>query len=74
MRSNKHTTMPSRHAISAFTFIILLPLVYYIPPWLMQNVSENHLLVTVLALIIIVPVMSYVALPIFFKSFESLMS
>lgn len=70
MSTNKQALSPNRHAIAIFTFIILLPLVYYIPPWLMCNVTDDHLFVTVLALAIIVPIVSYVALPILFKSFE----
>lgn len=62
--------MCNRHAIASFTFVILLPLVYYIPPWLTHNVSDNHLYVTVLAVAIIVPIVSYVALPILFKTIE----
>jgi len=38
----------------------------------MHNVTENHLFVTALALAIIVPIVSYVALPLLFKSFEIL--
>ena len=62
--------MCNRHAIAFFTFVILLPLVYYIPPWLTHNVSDNHLYVTVLAVAIIVPIVTYVALPILFKTIE----
>ncbi len=72
MHTNKPAAKPNRHAIAAFTFITLLPLVYYIPPWLARNISDNHLLVTVLALLIIVPVVSYVALPLFFNSHQRL--
>lgn len=72
MKPNKQVLSPNRHAIAAFTFVTLLPLVYYIPPWLMRNVTDNHLFATVLALAIIVPVVSYVALPLLFKSFEIL--
>jgi len=70
MGTDNPVTRPNRHANAAFTFMVLLPLVYYIPPWLTRHVSDNHLLVTVLALVIIVPVISYVALPIFNKSLE----
>ena len=62
--------MYNRHTIAFFTFVILLPLVYYIPPWLTHNVSDNHLYVTVLAVAIIVPIVTYVALPILFKTIE----
>ncbi len=72
MRTDSTAASPNRHTMAAFTFMILLPLVYYIPPWLTRHVSDNHLLVTVLALAIIVPVMSYVALPLFIQSFTKL--
>ncbi len=72
MRTESTAASSNRHTMAAFTFMILLPLVYYIPPWLTRHVSDNHLLVTVLALAIIVPVMSYVALPLFIKSLARL--
>ena len=72
MSKSKQALLPSRHIISMFNFLTLLPLVYYIPPWLMNNVTDNRFFVTVLALVIIVPIISYVALPILFKSFEIL--
>jgi len=72
MSINKQSLSPGSHTIAIFTYVILLPLVYYIPPWLIHNVTENHLFVTMLALAIIVPIVSYVALPLLFKSFEIL--
>jgi len=72
MCKSKPVLSPNRHVIAAFTFITLLPLVYTIPPWLMRNVTDNHFFVTVLALAIIVPIVSYIALPLLFKSFERL--
>ncbi|WP_394175207.1 hypothetical protein [Thalassotalea litorea] len=50
----------NRHMIALLTFIGLLPLVYYIPPFIADNITGNHLLVTVLAVAIIVPIISYV--------------
>ncbi len=61
-----------QHAIAIFTFVILLPLVYYIPPWLTRNLTDNHFFVTVISLMIIVPVVSYVALPLFVKTLKIL--
>lgn len=58
----------NQHAIAIFTFIILLPLVYYIPPWVSQNLTENHFFMTVISLAIIVPIISYVAMPLFKRS------
>jgi len=70
MSTNKLALSPNRHVIAIFTFVTLLPLVYYIPSWLTRNVTDNRFFVTVLALAIIVPIVSYLALPILFKSFE----
>lgn len=61
---------PIRHVVAFYTCIILLPLVYYIPPWLTDNVSDKHWLVTLLTVVIIVPIVSYVALPLLFKSLD----
>lgn len=61
---------PNRHVIAIFTFIVLLPLVHYIPPWLLLNVTDDHFYVTILALLIIVPIISYVAIPALFRGYE----
>ena len=53
--------------IAIFTFATLLPLVYYIPPWLVRNLTDDHFLVTVVSLVVIVPIVSYVTLPVFFR-------
>jgi hypothetical protein len=58
----------NQHAIAIFTFIILVPLVYYIPPWVNQNLTKSHFFVTVISLAIIVPIISYIAMPLFKKS------
>lgn len=67
MKSNQSRRGTTRHLIAAYTFIVLLPLVYFIPPWLQANIIADRLPATVLALAIIVPVVSYIALPLFFK-------
>lgn len=72
MRPDNQGLPPNRHAITIFTFATLLPLVYYIPPWLVRNLTDSHLFVTVISLTIIVPVVSYVALPLFVKAMEKL--
>ena len=59
----QHATPPNRHMMAFLTFIALIPLVYYIPPWVEQYVTTNHFYVTVLSLVIIVPIVSYLALP-----------
>ena len=62
----------NQHAIAISTFVTLLPLVYYIPPWIIQNLTDNHLFVTVISLMIIVPVISYIAMPLFIKTLNIL--
>lgn len=57
---------PNKHLSAFFTFIALLPPVYFIPSWLAAHVSDNQLVVTVLAAAIIVPIITYVELPIIF--------
>ncbi|QUY45847.1 hypothetical protein HRE53_31165 (plasmid) [Acaryochloris sp. 'Moss Beach'] len=63
MNSNQKRTPPNRHLVAFFTFITLLPLVYYVPPWISQNVSSDRLVVTLIAVAVIVPIISYIALP-----------
>jgi len=67
MNSNTPTLPPNQHLVATFTFAVLLPLVYYIPPLVVSKVTDNHFMVTVLSLGIIVPVISYVALPLFLR-------
>ena len=63
MMPSQERMQPSRHLVAFFTFIALLPLVYYVPPWLEDNVTTNPLAVTVIAVAVIVPIITYVALP-----------
>jgi hypothetical protein len=72
MNSSTATLSPNQHLVATFTFAVLLPLVYYIPPLVVSNVTDNHFLVTVLSLGFIVPVISYIALPLFFKALKKL--
>ena len=71
MNSSNQGLSPNQHLVATFTFAALLPLVYYIPPWVVSNVTDDHFFVTVCSLVIIVPVISYVALPLFFKALKA---
>lgn len=53
----------SKHLVALYTFILLIPLVYFIPPAIANMLHDNHLVVTVLSLAVIVPLVSYFALP-----------
>ena len=63
MNPKQQLTPPNRHLVAFFTFIALLPLVYYVPPWISQNVSADPLISTFVTVTVIVPIISYVALP-----------
>ncbi|NQY93570.1 MAG: hypothetical protein HRT43_05345 [Campylobacteraceae bacterium] len=65
MDSTKHT--PNRHLTAVFTFFALLPLVYFIPPWIASYISSNPLIITFLAVLVIVPVVSYIFMPFLHK-------
>lgn len=69
MDTNMQSLTPNRHIMAIFTFVVLFPLVYYIPPWLTRNVTDDQFYVTVLAVGIIVPIVSYVAIPLLCKLF-----
>ncbi len=65
--SDYKRTPPSRHLVAFFTFIALLPLVYYVPPWVSKHVSSDPLVVTLIAVAVIVPIITYAALPVMLK-------
>lgn len=58
---------PSKHLMALLTFIALLPLVYFIPPWVARHISEQHFLVTFISVAVIVPLISYLILPLLLK-------
>ena len=67
MRKNNQVLLNNQHAIAIFNYVTLLPLVYYIPPWLIHNLTDDHLYVTMISLTIIVPVISYITMPLFIR-------
>ncbi|NRA21171.1 MAG: hypothetical protein HRU05_11895 [Oceanospirillaceae bacterium] len=54
---------PSKHVMAVLTFLALLPLVYFIPPWVMAHISDRHAWVTLISVACIVPIITYVLLP-----------
>ena len=54
----------NRHLIALITFFALLPLVYFIPPAVATSISDQRWLVTIISVAIIVPIISYIILPI----------
>jgi len=64
---NPKKDTPNRHLTAVFTFLTLLPLVYFIPPWIASYISNNDLIITVLAVLVMVPLVSYIFLPFLHK-------
>lgn len=64
------TKKPNRHVVALLTFIVLLPLVYFIPPWVISNITQDHLRVTIISVAFIVPIISYIALPCLIKVYS----
>jgi len=62
----------NKHGVALSTFIGLLPLVYFIPPWVTQYLVESHFAVTVISVAVIVPIITYVWLPLVMKLWEGL--
>ncbi|WOH36214.1 hypothetical protein RI844_12620 [Thalassotalea fonticola] len=56
--------------MALLTFLALLPLVYFIPPYVARFTS-NHLWITVISVAIIVPIITYVLLPAMVKMLSS---
>ncbi len=61
---------PSQHILALVTYFVLVPLVYFIPDFVGQYVPGNKLLNVVIAVGIIVPIVSYVVMPIALKMFS----
>ena len=63
MEGVEQSAPPSRHWVALYTFIILLPLVYFIPPLVFEHISQNNAVVTFIFVAVIVPLVSYLFLP-----------
>lgn len=72
----------NRHLIALITFLTLIPLVYFIPPTLdmylkpllMELNLPLHLSITIIAVAIIVPIISYIVIPMCMKIHEHLIN
>ncbi|MEZ9232251.1 hypothetical protein AB4259_14335 [Vibrio amylolyticus] len=67
MSGEQKGSPPNKHWVALYTFIILLPLVYWIPPWVSLFFPEEPLAITVLSVAVIVPIVSYLGLPLAIK-------
>lgn len=53
-----------KHIMAFITFLALIPLVYFIPDWIAPFLPNSKLINVVAAVALIVPVISYVVMPV----------
>lgn len=59
---------PNKHLLAFINYIALVPLVYFIPTWVSPYLPDNKLLQVSIVVAIIVPIISYVVMPITMKT------
>jgi len=59
---------PNKHLLALINYIALVPLVYFIPTWVSPYLPDNKLLQVSIVVAIIVPIISYVVMPITMKT------
>ncbi len=58
---------PNKHLLALINYIALVPLVYFIPQWLGPLLPANQLLQVCIIVAVIVPIISYIVMPITMK-------
>lgn len=64
---NAPISPPSKHTVTLVTFLALVPLVYLIPEWIRPFLPDNRFVQVTAAVAIIVPIISYLIMPTFFR-------
>ena len=59
--------VPNKHVMALVTFLLLLPLVYFIPEFISIYISTEKFLVSLISVSIIVPLLSYLLIPLALK-------
>lgn len=54
---------PNPHLMALFTYLALVPLVYFIPGWISPYLPDNKLINVLVIVGIIVPIISYIVMP-----------
>jgi antibiotic biosynthesis monooxygenase (ABM) superfamily enzyme len=62
-----------KHLATLVTFASLVPLVYYVPLFIQPYLPDNRLINVVVALIIIVPLVSYISVPVLMAALQRLL-
>jgi len=55
--------MPNKHFMALITFLLLLPLVYFIPELVSAYISNKRFLISLISVAIIVPLLTYILIP-----------
>ena len=63
----KKTNKTNKHLMALLTFIALLPLVHFIPPLVMQYISQHQFAVTFISVAVIVPIVTYITMPLMLR-------
>jgi antibiotic biosynthesis monooxygenase (ABM) superfamily enzyme len=58
---------PNRHLIALINYFALVPLVFFIPQWVSPYLPEDNFLQVCIVVAIIVPIISYIVMPITMK-------
>ena len=58
---------PNKHLLAIINYFALVPLVYFIPQWLSPYLPQNQLLQVCIIVAVIVPIISYIVMPITMK-------
>jgi len=58
---------PNKHIMALITFLALVPLVYFIPELIKSALPANKLLNVTVTVGVIVPIVSYIVMPIVLK-------
>jgi len=72
MNPKKNTQILNPHIISFITYVSLMPLVYFIPEFVKLYLPNIKWLNVFVVVSIIVPIISYIIIPIAHKAFVSL--
>jgi len=63
-------TAPNKHLIALINYFALVPLVYSIPHWVEPYLPASKLLQVCIVVAIIVPIISYIVMPVTIKLFN----
>lgn len=55
---------PNKHLIAIINYLALVPLVYFIPAWLQPLMPDNEFLEVCIVVAVIVPIISYIVMPV----------